>query len=277
MKSPPAWQLYRAMSSSVVDAFCADNRALIALLHILCAPFVLELTRLGIKMERMIASDGHLRDACAWLVDIATDSIDIQGAESIPREGPLLLVANHAGLGDAHAVLLASPRRDTLLLAHDFGILPGLPQFKRHVIVVDESRPLSAIRMSIRHLRAGGSLLLFPRGEIEADPALDLDLALESLAGWTGSIDLFSRHVPDLMIAPVAVMGLLSRRALRNPLVAMYKDRDKRHFLAATMQMMFAFYRDARVTVRCGRSLQGRDACRDVAVAEMRRLLNPPQ
>ena len=123
---------------------------------------------------------------------------------------------------------------------------------------------MSAIRQSIRHLRAGGSLLLFPRGEIEADPALDLDLALDSLTGWTGSIDLFARHVPGLTIVPVAVAGLLSRRALRNPLVAMYKDRGKRHFLAATMQMMFAFYRDARVTVRCGRALHGRDACRDV-------------
>ena len=106
-------RLYRAMSSSVVDAFCCRNRALIILLRILCAPFVLELTRLGIKMERMIARDGQLHDACAWLVDIATHSIDIQGAESIPREGPLVcVVANHAGLGDAHAVLtgFAAPR-----------------------------------------------------------------------------------------------------------------------------------------------------------------------
>ncbi len=61
-------RLYRAMSASVVEAFCL---LLKAILHILCAPFVLELTRLGIKMEAIIARDGHLRGASKWLVEIA--------------------------------------------------------------------------------------------------------------------------------------------------------------------------------------------------------------
>ena len=213
------------MSTSVVEAFCCQNPSLKALLHVLCLPFVLELVRLGIKMERMIARDSHLQGACRWLVEIAAETIDIAGTEGIPRSGPLLLVGNHAGLGDAHAALLALPRQDTLLLARDFGILPGLAQFRQYVIVVDEARPHAAIRRSIQHLRSGGSLLLFPRGEIEADPALDLEAALASLSKWTRSIDLFARHVPDLTIVPLAVAGLLSRRALRNPLVRCNIDR----------------------------------------------------
>ena len=174
-------RLYRAMSTSVVEAFCFSNPIVIACLHLVCAPFVLELTRLGIKMERRIARDGDLNGACRWLVDIATKGIHVQGTENIPLAGPLLFVSNHAGLGDAHALLAASPRRDTKLMANDFGILPGLQHFRRHVIVVDKDQPAAALRASLRHLNAGGSLLLYPRGEIEADPGIYLDDALRTL------------------------------------------------------------------------------------------------
>ena len=268
-----AWPLYRAMSTSVVEAFCCRSPFLNALLHALCLPFVLELVRLGIKMEGVIARDRHLQGASRWLVEIAANGIHIDGAEDIPRAGPLLLVCNHAGLGDAHAALMALPRHDTLLLAKDFGILPGLTQFRQYVIVVDETRPYAAIRQSIRHLQSGGSLLLFPRGEIEADPALDLGAAIKSLPGWTHSIDLFARHVPELTIVPLAVAGVLSRRALQNPLVRRYRKEDKRNFLAATFQMMFACYRDAEICVRFGRPLRAPQASREQTLRQMESLL----
>ena len=235
----PFLRLYRAMSTSVVDAFCFHNPLINAGLHIACAPFALELTRLSLKMEGMIARDGHLKGASEWLLDIGAKAIQVQGAEHVPLRGPLLFVGNHAGLGDAHALLMASPRRDTHILANDFGILPGLSAMRRHVFVVDRGRPSAALRAALRHLKAGKSLLLYPRGEIEPDPRLDLELALDSLPGWSASLELFARHVPNLNIVPVAVGGLISRRALRNPIVRQYKDGDKRHFLAATFQMMF--------------------------------------
>ncbi|MCY4145014.1 MAG: 1-acyl-sn-glycerol-3-phosphate acyltransferase [Chloroflexi bacterium] len=268
-----AWLLYRAMSTSLVEAFCCQSPVLNALLRAFCLPFALELTRLGIKMEGMVARDRHLQGACRWLVEIAANDIQIDGAENIPRAGPLLLVSNHAGLGDAHAALMALPRHDTLLLARDFGILPGLAQFRQYVIVVDAARPYAAIRQSIRHLQNGGSLLLFPRGEIEADPALDLDAARASLPDWTHSIDLFARHVPDLAILPLAVAGVLSRRALNNPLVRQYREEAKRNFLAATFQMMFAWYRDAEICVRYGLPLRAPKASRRQALRQMESLL----
>lgn len=261
------------MSTSVVEAFCCKSPVLNALLHALCLPFVLELVRLGLKMEGMIARDRHLQGTCRWLVEIAAEGIHIAGAEGIPHAGPLLLVCNHAGLGDAHAALLALPRHDTLLLAKDFGILPGLAQFRQFVIVVDEARPHAAIRQSIQHLQSGGSLLLFPRGEIEADPALDLGAALASLPNWTHSIDLFARHVPELTIVPLAVAGVLSQRALHNPLVRRYRQEDKRNFLAATLQMMFAWYRDAQICVRYGMPLRAQQASREQTLRQMKLLL----
>ena len=153
-------------------------------------------------------------------------------------------------------------------------MLPALPNFGRHVIVVDAERPLSALRAGLRHLRAGGSLLLYPRGEIEADPGLDLESALASLPAWSDSISLFARHVPELAVVPVATGGVLSRRALRNPLVRRYRDRDKRHFLAATFQMMFACYRDPVISVCYGRALRGERASRDHVLEQMAVLLS---
>ena len=265
--------LYRAMSSSVVEAFCIPNPLLNAALHILCAPFVLELTRLGLKMEDMIARDGHLKAASEWLVDIGSKGLYVDGAENVPLTGPVLFVGNHAGLGDAHALLAASPRRDTHLLANDFGILPGLRAMRRHVIVVDPDGPVASVRAALRHLRAGRSLLLFPRGEIEADPGLDLASALASLARWSRSFELLARHVPGLVIVPFAVGGVLSRRALRNPIVRRYREEDRRHFLAATFQMMFSIYRDPIISLRFGAGLRGEKATRKDVQAQLTELV----
>ena len=265
--------LHRAMSTSVVDAFCFTNPLIRAALRTACLPFTLELTRLGFKMERMIAHDGDLRRASQWLLDIGAAAVHIQGADKIPPSGPLLFVGNHAGLGDAFALLMASPRRDTKLMAHDFGILPGLRQFRAHVILVERERPQAALRAGLRHLRAGGSLLLYPRGEIEADPALDLAAALDSLDQWSRSIEVFARHVPGLAIVPAAVGGVLSRRALGNPVARLYHDRAKREFLAATFQMMFPLYRDPVVRVCFGAARPGRATAYNDALAQMRVLL----
>ncbi|MCY3832790.1 MAG: hypothetical protein OXG85_07215 [Chloroflexi bacterium] len=261
------------MSTSVVDAFCFRNPLINAALHIACVPFILELTRLGLKMEGMIARDGHLKGASEWLLEIGAKRVRAQGAEHVPLTGPVLFVGNHAGLGDAHTLLMASPRCDTHILANDFGILPGLRAMRRHVIVADPSRPVATFRACLRHLRAGKSLLLYPRGEVEADPCLDLELALDSLAGWSASLELFARHVPELSIVPVAVGGLISRRALRNPVVRRYRERDKRHFLAATFQMMFPLYRDPLISLVFGMPLKGDRANRREALAQMSDLL----
>ena len=266
-------RLYRAMSISVVEAFCFSNPVINAALHLVCAPFVLELTRLGMKMESMIARDGHLKGASEWLVDIGSRGMHIQGAETVPLTGPLLFVGNHAGLGDAHALLAASPRRDTRILANDFGILPGLRAMRRHVIVADRRQPVASFRAALRHLEAGGSLLLFPCGEIEADPGFQLEPALESLSRWSRSVEILARHVPDVAVVPFAVGGVLSRRALRNPIVRRYKDGDKRHFLAATFQMMFPFYRDPVISLLFGSALCGEEEMRDAVIGQMALLL----
>ena len=267
------WRLQRAIAASVADAFCFDGALPNAAVRLLCLPFVLELTRLGIKMEAMIERDGDLQGASRWLIEVAARGIHIHNADNVPLAGPVLFVGNHAGLGDANALLMSSPRRDTQVLAHYFGILPGLDKLQQHLIVVDRDNPLAALRASLRHLQAGRSILMYPRGAIEADPGLHLDAALASLPEWSRSIDFFVRHVPDLAVVPFAVGGVISRRALRNVMVRQYRDADERHFLAATFQMLFSHYRDPLVSLFYGRALYGEAAVRDAILAQMGDLL----
>ena len=105
-----------------------------------------------------------------------------------------------------------------------------------------------------RSLRAGGALLHFPAGEIEPDPAYYAS-AVQSLAGWSASIALFARQVPELTILPVAVSGVISLRALRSPLAQLYREGRRRSWVAATLQVMFTRWRDCEVTLRFGAPL----------------------
>ena len=270
---PAFLQLHRGMSNAIVAAFCFTNPILNAFLRIACLPFTLRLTRLGMRMERRIARDGHLRGACQWALDIASRGMRVTGAEAVPRTGPLLIVGNHAGLGDAHAIIAASPRTDTVIMARDNPILRDLPLMRRHVIIIDAGQPEPALRAALRHLQAGKSLLVFPRGEIEDDPGLHLEGALSSLAGWSRSTAFFARHAPGLRVMPVAVGGLISRRALDNFIVRRYQDSDKRHFLAATFQMLFTRYRDPIVSLHFGEPMAGEAASQSEVASQMERLI----
>lgn len=92
----------------------------------------------------------------------------------VPDEGPLIVVANHpfGGLdGLAALSALLSRRSDLKVLATR--TLAGIDALKPIVIAVDNfaagqgsAANTSAIRAALRHVRAGGALLMFPAGEV---------------------------------------------------------------------------------------------------------------
>src|SRR5688500_14285845 len=110
---------------------------------------------------------------------------------------------------------------------------------------------LGVLRSGVRHLRAGGALLTFPAGRIEPDPAV-LPGAAASLEQWSASLALFARLVPDATIVPAIVSGVLSRAALRNPLIYIRRREQDRQWLAATLQVGLKHYQDVRVRVAFG-------------------------
>jgi Acyltransferase len=170
------------------------------------------ITETVFQFDRLVGSEG-LATGSVWLLEQFTRLV-VVGIPP-PAHGPLLIVGNHPGMVDAMAICAQVRRDDLRILAAERRILRLLPNILRHLIVVptDPKRRLSAIRAAASHLRAGGSLLNFPGGNIEPDPALHPDAA-NCLQNWSDSPDLLAQLVPELTIVPAATSGVISKSAL---------------------------------------------------------------
>ena len=104
--------------------------------------------------------------------------LDIQGAglDAIPREGPLVCVANHPyGILDglAFGVILQKARPDFKILANDW--LVAAPEIAHHVLPIERAPTREAMktnletrRRALAHLREGGCIAVFPAGTVAA-------------------------------------------------------------------------------------------------------------
>lgn len=214
----------------------------------------------------------------AWALERMSRQAEVEGMDSLPEHGPLLLVSNHPGLADAVALFAAIPRPDLRVVAAERPFLSALPNTSRYLLTIDERSPerLGLVRRATRHLQRGGTVLTFPGGKIEPDPAVQpgADAALE---GWSSSVELFARLAPNLVVVPVAVSGVISTAALRNPLTLLRRRKEDRQWLAATIQMLVPRLRDVTTRVTFGEPVYAGDP--DVAVGpavlgEMRRLIH---
>ena len=241
-------RLYRAMSASVVEAFCCGNPLINATLHIACAPFVLELTpprpedgghdRAGRRLKgRLRLAGGHRRGGHSRA---GRGRGSVVGAAAICRQ------PRRPGRRACRVDVVAAARYASCS-RNDFGILTGAAGTSGGMSSWSmPERPQSTIRASRCGIcSAGGSLLLYPRGEIEADPAL-----------WT------RRRRCETLAAVVTIAFTRLRAACARIWRSCrwrYRRRDftagaaripwsraaiamcdERHFLAATFQMMFA-------------------------------------
>jgi len=110
---------------------------------------------------------------------------------------------------------------------------------------------------------------------MEPDPAV-LPGAVESLGRWSTSVDLFARLAPGLSVVPVAVSGVFSPIALRNPLTNLRRREEDRWWLASNLQMLVPALRRVTMRVTFGVSVRTADGAVSVSqrvLAEMRRLI----
>ncbi len=134
--------------------------------------------------------------------------------DSIPASGPLIVVANHpygAADGLVLADLLLRRRSDVLLLANT--LLRRLPELAPLIAPVDVFRAgasTAGIRGALRHLAAGGALVVFPAGEVSrwdwrrrriADPA------------WADSVAMLARR-SGAQLLPARIAGHAAWRSL---------------------------------------------------------------
>jgi len=197
-----------------------------------------------VQVDQDIARDG-LRAAAenllAWFVqdykvDCPQGITDCQA--SIPKDGPLLVVSNHPGAYDL-LILIANIFRDDLkIISSDIAIFRHLPSLAPHFITIthDPYRRMASFRTALRHLRDGKALLIFPRGEVETDPALTPDSA-DGIERWSFSMELFMRQVPQACSVVAIVSGVFSTRWFNHPILRAWKKPEQRQKIAEIIQV----------------------------------------
>jgi hypothetical protein len=158
--------------------------------------------------------------------------------ENIPPHGPVMVICNHPAAYDVVILASAIPRDDLQILASDIPIIQTFPHISRQIIPVPYNIPsrLQTVRSAIQHLKNDGAIFLFPRGNVEPDPSVSPG-ALESLSGWSQSIELFLRIVPNTSTVVAMASGMLSVKWYKNPLIRLWKKYEQRQKVAEIFQI----------------------------------------
>lgn len=183
-----------------------------------------------------------------------TGGLTVEDRGRVPTAGPLLVVANHPGFSDVVSLLAAIGRDDAWVVVANYPLLHALRLMSRRFVFVPDDRAdrLSAFRRNVSRLRAGDTVVVFPAGGIEADPALSPVAALASLATWSRSIELLVRVVQDTIVVPVAVRGVVSRWAFDHPLARRRRVLKERQRMATLLQLALPAYQADRVRITFG-------------------------
>lgn len=241
--------------------------------------------RLAAQFDQRVAAVGF-REACRWALPRFVREVQVFVQDSIPCEGPLLVAANHPGTVDSLAIAASLPRHDLRVVASGLPFLRGLPAARPHLICAgsDPHQRMGVVRESVRHLRRGGALLIFPSGNVDPDPAV-LPGAEAALDTWSPSLGLMLRSVPETRVLPAIISGVLAPGFLRNPLArrrATPRERQKvAEFLQTVQQMVLPRTLALRARLTFGRPLRlhelaaGNDAAQltQAVVDAARRLL----
>ena len=185
---------------------------------------------------------------------VITESTQIAAMHTLPRfdisvkcttqnliqpTGPLLILANHPGGLDSVGILSCLHRSDVKALVSDVRLLRETDYLYKHMIFVDFKAigGMTALRQAIEHLRSGGMLLLFPRGEVEPDPSC-MPGAIESIEKWSPSIEILLRKVPESCVQFVTTSGAILPKLMTHPIVKIRRKIEARQKLAEFMQVI---------------------------------------
>jgi len=199
----------------------------------------------GVTFDHIVAVEG-LQPAAAWLLTRFCKNVTAHGSESIPHDGPLLVVSNHPGVIDVLLIMALLGRKDVKQISNNIAFLQCLPATSAHLIygarTKEPHKRMTAVRAGIRHLQSGGVLVLMGTGIIDPDPEVYPDSS-ESLEHWSPSIDLFLRKIPETQLIITIVSGVLSPGWGHHPITWLRKEGRRKRLLAeigqVTQQALF--------------------------------------
>lgn len=212
------------------------------------------------RFDRETARDGLVAAARRGLAEW-TDALCVSGIGHLPDRGPLVLAVNHPGLIDAVALLSCLSGHDIRILTARRPVLTALPALQRHTITIEDDPlgPRRALHRARRHLGHNGTLVIFPAGAIEPDPAHRGPAATRRLQTWSRSPALLAGGRCPALLLPVALSGVIAVRARAHPLARATRAPDARDWLAATCQALCPARYPIRPTLAFGRPVQGAD------------------
>lgn len=208
------------------------------------------------ELDELVNTQG-LAAGGRYMLNLFSRSLQIDGQEYVPAEGPLLALSNHPGTVDIMALWVAlEQRRDLRIIAAERELLRAIPNISRRLLYVAPQTGGRAglLRNAMGYLHSGGALLNFPAGKIEPDATVRPG-AIESLKSWSTSIALFVRMAPETRVLPIAVGGVISRTALHHPILNMFTDQKDKEWAAATLQVLIPSYRDTHTHVAIGKPM----------------------
>lgn len=197
-------------------------------------------SELGLELDHVIA-EGGLSAGARWVQSRFVLSNEARGVENIPPEGPLVIASNHPGSVDSVMISAHVKRPDYKIIIGDIPFFQNLPNLRERAIFAPANADLvgrmNTVRESIRHLRAGGALLIFARGGIEMDPSIAPN-ADEEFHLWSRSLEIFQRHVPQARILTTIVSGVIAEAAFHHPITWLRRARPDKQRLAFMYQMI---------------------------------------
>jgi hypothetical protein len=96
---------------------------------------------------------------------------------------------------------------------------------------------MMVLRKGLRHLTAGGSLLIFGSGGIDPEPAY-MDGAGDEIETWSPSIGFFMKKVPGIRSLITIVSDVLSPKFIRHPLTLFRKNRRDKQRISEFIQII---------------------------------------
>jgi hypothetical protein len=177
-------------------------------------------------------------EASRWLLPQCIRGYWVAGMEHIPTTGPLIIAANHPGTFDTFLIAGCLPREDIKVIARDMPLMHLLDSTDRYLIYStrDIFIKMKAAREAIKHLHAGGVLLVYPSGTLDPDPGC-MSGAIESIETWSASLELLLRSVPAARLQVVISSGFVNPKYLTNPLARAQKDSRRSQIIAEVMQV----------------------------------------
>ena len=189
-------------------------------------------------IDATIGRDGIDVGFAKLLVRFVKDPL-INGAENLPDKGPLIIASNHPGAYDVLLIGSTLGRRDLRIVTSTVPLYHVMTNFRQHTIEVGTTPEggMRSIRESVRHVRNGGALLIFPSGLVDPDQDV-LPGAREALATWRPGVEVLVNLAPRAAVVQAVVSGVLSPRWINNPLLRLQKVEWQRRKLAEMLQVV---------------------------------------